>query len=137
VDPSRTSIALDIVLLAARTVDVELESGAATKFLARFHVKPGERWMEQSRGMTWGFGLGLRRFLVGPLWTDIVGEQIVGPDSLGTALAASAQFGIRMPLVKRAYLDPYAGYRYAIRPGGSGTLFGRTEGVYGGVRFGW
>jgi hypothetical protein len=125
------SIALDLVLLAARTVDVELEIGAATKFLTRLHVTPDEH------ELTWGFGLGLRRFLVGPLWADLIGEQIVGPDSQGIALAASAQFGIRLPLGKRFYLDPYAGYRQAITPGPSGTLFGRREGVYGGVRFGW
>ena len=81
-------------------------------------------------------GLGLRRFLVGTLWADIGGEQIVGPDTLGTALAASAQLGIRLPLGKRVYLDSYGGYRYPIRTGESGTLFGRREGVYGGVRFG-
>ena len=129
VEPSRTSISLDMVSLADSTVDVELESGAAIKFLTRFHITPG-------KAMTWGFGLGLRRFLVGPLWADIGGEQIVGPDSLGTALAASAQLGIRIPL-KWVFLDSYAGYRQALRPGVSGTLFGRTEGAYGGVRLGW
>ncbi len=139
VAPARTSISLDIGLLvapdiglpAARTVDVELESGAATRFLTRFHVTPSED------DVTWGFGLGLRRFLAGTLWADIGGEHIVGPDSQGTAWAASAQLGIRVPLGKRIYLDPHAGYRHAITSEESATLFGRTEGVYGSVRFGW
>jgi len=130
VEPVRTSISLDLVSLAARTVEVELESGAAIKFLTRLHITPGKDVM------TWGFGLGLRRFLAGPLWADIGGEQIYGPGSKETALAGSAQLGIRLPLM-RVYLDSYAGYRQAFKTGESGTLFGRREGVYGGVRFGW
>lgn len=128
---ARTSISLDLVLLAARTVDLELESGAETKFLTRIHVKQGEY------GITGGVGLGLRRYLVGPLWADIGGEYVVAPDSQKTAAAASTQFGIRVPIGKRAYLDPYAGYRYPIPTVGAGTLFGRTEGVYWGIRLGW
>jgi type II secretory pathway component GspD/PulD (secretin) len=130
VEPSHMSISIDMVSLADSTVDLELESGAEIKFLTRLYIKPGKE------AMTWGFGLGLRRSLVGPLWADIAGEQIMGPDSLGTALAASAQLGIRLPL-KWVFLDSYAGYRQALRTGVSGTLLGRTEGAYGGVRLGW
>src|SRR5690606_25262126 len=136
VEPTRTSVALDIGLLAARTVEVQLETGAATRFLTRFHVTQQQNDMTwDHHDLTWGFGLGLKRFLVGTLWVDLVGEQIVGPGSQGTALAVSTQFGIRLPFGKRVYLDPYAGYRHPITTGESGTLFGRTEGVYGGVRF--
>jgi hypothetical protein len=81
---ARTSISLDLAALAVRTVDVELESGAETKFLTRFYVMQGED------GITGGVGLGLRRFLVGTLWGDIGGEYVVAPDSQKTASDASA-----------------------------------------------